>query len=266
MQNKIFLSDLIVKRFKKPFISCMNGNFQYHIINDLLPNEIADTIANGFPSEEVLREKNNLREYKRVGVDFNKYDQIMEEITYAFHEDSVVSKISQITDIKNIVPDHKLYAGGLSSMSKNNFLNPHLDNSHNDEKSMYRVLNLLYYVSKDWREDFGGNLILYPNGLNNENVVIPCKFNSLVLMETNDKSFHGVSKVISNEPRRCISNYYFSKDSSNGKSYSHVTSFYSFKKDSFLKQTGLFFDRKIRQNFSRHYKSLINHKNWHKRD
>ena len=50
-------------------------------------------------------------------------------------------------------------------MKKNQFLNPHLDNSHDKDRSRWHVLNLLYYVTPNWQEDFGGNLELWTNGL-----------------------------------------------------------------------------------------------------
>ena len=43
-------------------------------------------------------------------------------------------------------------------MSKNDFLNPHIDNSQDIHRRHYRRLNLLYYVAKDWNINDGGNL------------------------------------------------------------------------------------------------------------
>ena len=264
--DKLSLKKLILKRLDEKIISNSDGNFSYWIINDLLPKEIAEDIASKFPEESILRKRDSLREYKRVGIDFDSYDPLMENITYVFHESEIVNKISKITGFKEMVPDYQLYAGGLSSMSKNSFLNPHLDNSHNDDGSMFRVLNLLYYVSKDWKFDYGGNLVLFPKGMDDKSITLHSKFNTLVLMETNNESYHGVSKVTNNLPRRCVSNYYFSNFSTNNSDYNHVTSFFSFKKDSKIKSFKLFLDRSVRKFLSKPIKSLIKHKNWHKRD
>jgi len=54
---------------------------------------------------------------------------------------------------------------------------------------------------------------------------IVSKFNRLVVMETNDKSWHSVSPVAVNNHRCCVSNYYFSEISPSGSEYFHVTSF-----------------------------------------
>lgn len=44
-------------------------------------------------------------------------------------------------------------------------------------------------------------------------------------METNKTSWHSVSKVKTDRPRCCVSNYYFSETSPDGDKYFHVTSF-----------------------------------------
>ena len=49
--------------------------------------------------------------------------------------------------------------------------------------------------------------------------------NRLVVMETTKSSWHSVSKVITDRPRCCVSNYYFSPISPDGSDYFHVTSF-----------------------------------------
>lgn len=113
---------------------------------------------------------------------------------------------------------------------------------------------------------YGGNLVLYPDGIDKNPVTITSKFNRLVLMETNNNSIHGVTKVLNKSPRRCVSNYYFSDNSTNGTDYKHVTSFFSFKKESLLKKTLLSIDRNLRGRFSSVIKSTINYENWHKRN
>ena len=259
------LKKLIIERLNGNILSFEDGNFKYWVIDNLLPDDIAVKIARAFPDEEKLRQRDSLREYKRVGVDFDSYDKLMEQITYVFHDAEIVKSIEDLTGFQKMIPDRELYAGGLSSMTNNSFLNPHLDNSHNDSKSHYRILNLLYYVSEDWKTESGGNLVLFPYGINEESVTVTSRFNRLVLMETHDKSYHGVSKVNSQIARRCVSNYYFSKSPTVDYHYDHVTSFYSFPEENSWKGVALAIDRNLRSYFSSVYKRITNHENWHKR-
>ena len=110
-------------------------------------------------------------------------------------------------------------------MAHDNFLNPHLDNSHDKDRQMYRVLNLLYYVTPDWDANNGGNLELWDNGPKEPQRTIHSKFNRLALMATHTKSWHSVSKVTVDRSRCCVSNYYFSEKPLEDHAYFHVTSF-----------------------------------------
>jgi hypothetical protein len=100
----------ILNRLENPIQSFTDGDFNYFVIDDLLPYDVARNIAENFPSEEVLKQRNTLREYKRVGVEFEKYDPVMEKITYAFHDDRVVRKVEEITGLRGMIPDKSLYA------------------------------------------------------------------------------------------------------------------------------------------------------------
>ncbi|RTY92344.1 2OG-Fe(II) oxygenase [Flavobacterium sp. GT3R68] len=197
----------------------------YFFIDDLLPNELAAKIHEVFPKPEEMVLKKNIRETKYVSAQMNSYHPLLEEIIYAFQDDKIVNLIGEICDIQNPMADEFLYAGGISMMGKKQYLNPHLDNSHDKDRERWRVLNLLYYVTPDWEEENGGNLELWPNGIKNKQITIHSKFNRLVIMATHNQSLHSVSPVTYAGFRRCISNYYFSKTALLASDNFHVTSF-----------------------------------------
>ena len=101
-----------------------------------------------------------------------------------------------------------------------------VDNSHNINREKYRRLNLLYYVTPNWIEEYGGNFELWDNNIKKPKVIIS-NFNRLVIMETTRFSWHSVNKLLSNKARCCLSNYYFTKKSplKSNNQYFHVTSF-----------------------------------------
>jgi hypothetical protein len=93
------------------------------------------------------------------------------------------------------------------------------------QRQRYRILNLLYYASPDWKLEDGGNLELWPQGTKAAPHTIHSKFNRLLVIATNRRSWHSVSKVLANRNRTCVSNYYFSKNSPESQEFFHVTSF-----------------------------------------
>ena len=212
------------ERIKADFRADKGISTRFSAIDSLLPKHIAEKIYKAFPPPEEMRLLDSFREKKYTSKSLDKFDSLIADITFAFQDSKVIEKVAELTGIKNAVGDPHLYAGGISAMAKGHFLNPHLDNSHDYEQKNYRVLNLLYYVTPDWKPENGGNLELWNEDVT-EAVEIPSLFNRLVLMATNDKSWHSVNEVKPEGLRCCISNYYFSPNSPNGYETTHVTYF-----------------------------------------
>lgn len=226
-----YLAELILKKLKSKQIDIISsyqksvGDIGYFYIDNLLPKEIVNKIHDNFPSTEESMRKKSLREYKYVAFEMNKYDPILDSITYAFQDDRILDFFRRTLNIDSLYADVNLYAGGLSMMEKGNFLNPHLDNSHDKDRKRWRTFNLLFYVTPGWTLSHGGNLELWPNGPKQHPITIESKFNRLVVMATHHKSWHSVSKVTHDGVRCCVSNYYFSDHSLSEKDRFHVTSF-----------------------------------------
>jgi Rps23 Pro-64 3,4-dihydroxylase Tpa1-like proline 4-hydroxylase len=194
-------------------------------LDDLLPETVAREIYAQFPLVDSMMFKNTLRERKYVSAQMDKHAPIVEEAVYAFQDGRIVRLIAEITGMKELEPDAELYAGGISTMLKGNYLRPHLDNSHDKDQQRYRALNLLYYVTPDWIDEYGGNLELWDQGPASRPREIVSRFNRLVFMATNRRSWHSVSEVRHDGARCCVSNYYFSKISPEQYDYFHATSF-----------------------------------------
>ena len=232
MSNQSFFTKILLKKIKaneKNIKSQWNNpnatNTRYFYLDNLLPKNICNEIYEAFPKDaNGFFNRDSFREKKKTSANLNSYQPVLSDITYAFQDMKVINLISQYIGFEKIEPDPKLYAGGLSMMFKGDFLNPHIDNSHDGERKRYRRLNLLYYVSPNWKLKNGGNLELW-NEDRTKPKTLPAIKNRLIVMETNKTSWHSVSKVEIDSPRCCVSNYYFSKISPDHSEYFHVTSF-----------------------------------------
>lgn len=197
---------------------------RFTAIDDLFPIEVATKIGASFPPVEKMRLLDSFREKKYTSRSLDNFSPLITDAIFAFQDRRVIDLVSQITGQRDVVGDPLLYAGGISSMTQGHFLNPHIDNSHDYEQKNYRVLNLLYYCTPEWKPENGGNLELWNDDVTTP-VEIPSLFNRLVLMETNERSWHSVNMVMANGMRCCVSNYYFSPHSPNGHETSHITFF-----------------------------------------
>ena len=135
---------------------------RHFVIDNVFDSQICKNIYNAFPKDgNGFFNRESFREKKRTSADLNAYDKILADITYAYQDKRLVDLIAEIVGFSKIEPDPKLYAGGLSMMFQGDFLNPHIDNSHDGNRERYRRLNLLYYVSPDWKIENGGNFELW---------------------------------------------------------------------------------------------------------
>lgn len=240
---------------KKQFTAHKN-EIGYFYLDDLLPTSLALEIHKNFPKTKETIQRKSLREKKFTAVQMDKYHYLLEEVIYAFQDEKIVALISEICKIETVYPDEFLYAGGLSLMEKGSFLNPHLDNSHDKDRNKWRVLNVLYYVTPDWKLNFGGNLEIWPKGLSKKPTIITSKFNRLVVMATHQNSWHSVSKVTVNKVRCCVSNYYFSDEPLLGSDTFHITTFRGRPTEK-LKDIVLQFDNKTRSFLRKLFKTGI---------
>jgi Rps23 Pro-64 3,4-dihydroxylase Tpa1-like proline 4-hydroxylase len=214
-------ADDIRKQWQRP----EGTRTRHFVVDDILPPELCMAAYNAFPKDaDGFAKLNSFKERKKISVNLEEFDPILSAIIYSFQDKKIVDLVANIIGVNQIEPDPMLYAGGLSIMSKGDFLNPHIDNSHDANRQRYRRLNLLCYVSPDWKLENGGNFELW-----DEKRVVPKTLvstsNRLVVMETTKTSWHSVSPVVADKSRCCISNYYFSTISPDESDYYHVTSF-----------------------------------------
>jgi Rps23 Pro-64 3,4-dihydroxylase Tpa1-like proline 4-hydroxylase len=210
------------------------GGVHAFVLDDVLDPAECRRIGEAFPDPGSMMLRKSVREHKLVSAQMDRHSPLLEEAVYAFQAPEVVDALARVTGIGGLLPDEHLYAGGISVMERGHFLNPHIDNSHDKDRRSYRVLNLLFYVTPDWQEEYGGNLELWDGGPRRAPVrTIVSRFNRMVVMATTRSSWHSVSRVVHDSGRRCISNYYFAARayddrSGEGPGYFHPTSFRGF--------------------------------------
>jgi len=237
--------DQLSKQF---FAHNINTSTKFFILDDLLPEEVTLDIYENFPNKETYNFRDTFRERKFTFANLDSLENpTVDNITNAFQMDNVVKAVERITKINHLKSDNSLYAGGISRMDLGHFLNPHIDNSHNANRTRYRRLNLLYYVTPEIQESDGGNFELWDKKVIKP-LKIPSKFNRLVVMETTKYSWHSVDHICSNIKRCCVSNYLFSENSKKNYEYYHVTSFLG-RPDEKLKRVYGVLDNLLRNTF-----------------
>lgn len=193
-------------------------------LDDVLPAADVERVHASFPPLSQMRLMSSFRERKYTSKALENMNSLIHDAIFAFQSPEVIAAVAKITGFKGMTGDSSLYAGGISAMTRGQFLNPHIDNSHDMTRAKYRRVNILFYVTPHWKSEWGGNLELWDPAVT-QPTEIPSLFNRLVIMETNLRSWHSVNAVRENATRCCVSNYYFTTESPEDHDYFHVTSF-----------------------------------------
>lgn len=158
----------------------------------------------------------NYTHYNEKKKGLNKLDLLPETIKGTINElnsPEFLKFLSTLTGIDNLQKDEQLEGGGIHQSGKGGFLNIHADFTvHPHHKNWQRRVNVLVYLNKDWKEEWGGKLELWDKKMKGcEEQVLPV-FNRCVIFNTDADSYHGHPLPMTcpeDQYRRSIALYYY---------------------------------------------------------
>lgn len=144
---------------------------------------------------EIPELDNKSKDYMFAGNKFEKSNYqtlgpLFKELQEDLRSVKMNNFLSYLTN-KNTFVDPKNHGGGLHQGKKNSFLDMHLDyNYHPLNKNWWREMNLLLYLNKDWKKEFGGQLKLR-DLRTDEETELDVDFNTLIIQQCDDFTLHG---------------------------------------------------------------------------
>jgi Rps23 Pro-64 3,4-dihydroxylase Tpa1-like proline 4-hydroxylase len=123
--------------------------------------------------------------------------------------------LERLTGIAGIIADTHLRGGGLHEIRRGGLLGVHADFNFNQRLGLYRRLNLLIYLNRDWQEEWGGHLELWDRQQSACVQRIAPVFNRAVLFDTSNYSYHGHPDPLEcppNRSRKSVALYYYTID------------------------------------------------------
>jgi hypothetical protein len=91
--------------------------------------------------------------------------------------------------------DAEFYGGGIHQGKAGSFLDMHADfNYHPLKENWFRNLNLLLYLNKDWKKEYGGELKLQHSETGNK-IEVDVPFNRFVIMHSRGYTLHGYDPI-----------------------------------------------------------------------
>jgi Rps23 Pro-64 3,4-dihydroxylase Tpa1-like proline 4-hydroxylase len=174
--------------------------FQHIVLDDFLPKKIAEDLAFEYPkpSQDSSFKFHNHQNASRHFLEDAKYFQPkLRLFSAAISSRSFLLFLETLTGIKSLLPDPYFMGGGAMMTGSGGFLNVHVDFNWHQKLQAWRRCNVLFYLTKDWKEEYGGGLELWSeNGDQKVKEVLPM-FNRAVIFSTTATSYHGQpSKVV----------------------------------------------------------------------
>ena len=132
----------------------------------------------------------------------NKFEKSkIKEISPRFTEfyDAITSerfqKLVQYITNEDVFIDADLYGGGIHLGGEGSYLDMHADfNYHPLKPTWFRNLNLLLYLNKDWKKEYGGELRL-EDPRSGEKTEVDVPFNRLAIMHCREYTLHGYDPI-----------------------------------------------------------------------
>lgn len=190
--------------------------FPHAVIDDFLPDEVLEEVLSEFPapSQGDWHAFDSPLERKLATKDDSAMGPATRHLLAELNSAAFVEFLERLTDIEGLVPDPHFVGGGLHQIQRGGHLKIHADFNRHPRTGLERRLNVLVYLNRDWKEDYGGELELWSRDMQTcETKILPL-FNRCVVFTTTDTSFHGHPQPLNcpeGRTRKSLALYYYSK-------------------------------------------------------
>jgi Rps23 Pro-64 3,4-dihydroxylase Tpa1-like proline 4-hydroxylase len=201
------------------------------VIEDFLPTNLAEKLLENFSPEFRHDDLNKIhdRDQERFKASYHPdtLNNYARGIFYAFNSRPFIRVIENITGIKGLIPDPYYSGAGFHEIQTGGHLSIHADFNHHKMLNLERRVNILIYLNKDWREEYGGQLELWTSDMSRQAKTFIPTFNRCVIFNTTSDSMHGNPQKVcapNGRTRKSIALYYYTS-TWNALKKSHTTQF-----------------------------------------
>lgn len=183
-------------------------------IDDFVSPSILEACLEDFPKAPDSDSESFNRAQERFKTSYNP-DHLSPRVRsffYSLNSRPFISFLENMTGIKGLIPDPYYLGGGFHETKTGGHLDVHADFNYHPVMKVERRLNLLIYLNKDWKREYGGSLEIWDQEMKGCVERVTPDFGRCVVFSTNATSFHGHPDPINHpngEPRRSIALYYY---------------------------------------------------------
>ncbi|HEV7138199.1 MAG TPA: 2OG-Fe(II) oxygenase [Steroidobacteraceae bacterium] len=189
--------------------------YPHVVFDNFFDPALVDQVLAEFPkpSDIPWQKFDNDREIKLATAKEASFGPATRLLFYHLNSASFLDFLSRVTGIANLIPDPGFEGGGLHQIVRGGKLGVHSDFNKHGQYNLDRRLNLLLYLNKDWKEEYGGNLELWDRNMTRCEARVAPLFNRVMIFGTTDFTYHGHPEPLQcpqNMTRKSMALYYFS--------------------------------------------------------
>jgi hypothetical protein len=210
----------LTDRYRDEFVHA--EPFKHVVIENFFEPSFAEKLLTEFPKfdPDLSVGETGRKGGKSANPNIRSISPIYERLYEALSSRPFLDFVSRLSGIPDLLLDPKMFGGGTHENLHGQQLDPHVDFNYDESRQLHRRLNLIVYLNKDWRTEWGGALEIHSNPrkpFENRIRSFDPLFNRCVMFETNEYSWHGFPKIDLPEDfrhlsRKSISIYLYTRD------------------------------------------------------
>lgn len=190
--------------------------FPNGVYHDFFDEELLSQILDEFPD---LSQKDGMNfkgatQIKLAGRGERFFGDLTRQFMHFLNSEPFLNFLQELTGIKEpLIPDPYFAGGGQHEIKRGGLLKVHSDFRTHRQLKLDRRINVLVYLNKNWKEEYGGHFELWNRDMTKcEKQILPT-FNTMAIFSTTDFSFHGHPNPLScpeDMSRKSLALYYYS--------------------------------------------------------
>ncbi len=183
---------------------------------DFFDEDMLDRVLSEFPdlSAEDSRKYDNKREVKLQGKGERFFGDETKKLMHFLNSEVFLNFLQILTGIEEpLIGDPYFIGGGQHETKKGGFLKVHADFNKHKTLGLDRRINVLVYLNKDWKEEYGGHFELWDRNMEKCELKVLPAFNTMAIFSTTDFSYHGLPDPLNcpeDMSRKSLALYYYS--------------------------------------------------------
>ena len=187
--------------------------YPYGSFDNFLPEEILDRVVQEVQQlPEAESEFDRPQEKLKSSYSPERLPVYTRSLFYSLNSRPFLTFLEQLTGIPGLIPDPYFIGGGLHVTRNGGHLDIHADFNHHGKLNLERRLNVLIYLNRDWKPEWGGEFEIWSTDMTKKVQAFTPVFNRMVCFNTRSDTWHGNPEPVNHpngEPRMSLALYYY---------------------------------------------------------